>query len=278
LTALAESSINGALGGPGTQHKVAERLSIVGLTSAFAPYLSLLDSEELRFGTGEDVVCKFDGSEFSVTTALGTVSGEKHGMSVVVTGTMASGTGMVGGNFAVTTAGTAAAWVSGIYAKVTQGATKNVNGYISGAEFEVINTAANVSDWFVLVLNANSSYNGSHSSYIALRDYGGTALNSMFWFGDASIGSASDTALLSTVSGQTHSHALRFIVSGTPYWVECTNIAPSTGYINHKTVWTIPAAAISGEEHGLSLSYTGTLSSGDSLVGANFAVSGDRPS
>lgn len=39
-----------------------------------------------------------------------------------------------------------------------------------------------------------------------------------------------------------------------------------------KVAITIPAAAITGEEHGLAVSYTGTLSSGDSMVAGNFAT------
>ncbi|MFB0545741.1 MAG: hypothetical protein ACETWB_02415 [Anaerolineae bacterium] len=62
LTKLARESINADLGGSGTQHKVAERLGLIGLTSAFAPYLSLQDSEQIKFGAGEDITLAWDNT------------------------------------------------------------------------------------------------------------------------------------------------------------------------------------------------------------------------
>lgn len=165
-----------------------------------------------------------------VTTSSRALSGEEHAFDVTMGGTCSSGDGMVGGNFAVTPSGTAAAWVSGIYAKVTQGSTKAVSGYISAAEFEVINSAANVSDWFVLVLNASNSgaNQGSHSSYIALRDYGSLDIQSLLWVStDHTIGTNSTTALMSSTAAKTHSHSLRFIAGSTPYWIMCTSTAPA---------------------------------------------------
>ena len=159
-----------------------------------------------------------------------TISGEEHGLSLTYTGTLSSGDSMVGGNFAVTTAGTAGSWVSGIFAKVTQGSTKNVNGYISGAEFEVINSADNVSDWEVLVLNSNNSgaQQGSHSSYIFLRDYGSTKIQSLMWVStDHTIGTKSDTALITTIGDTANTHAVRCIAGSTPIWIQCTTTAPS---------------------------------------------------
>ena len=157
---------------------------------------------------------------------LGAVSGEEHGYSMALTGTLSSGEGMVGDNIAVTTAGTGGAWVSGIYAKVVQGVTKNVNGYISGAEFEVVNAAANVSDWFPLVLNAqnNGSTHGQHASYIALRDYGSLPLESLVWISDVAIATTDAGKLISTAgSPRTHTHSLRFMHQATAYYVMCTS-------------------------------------------------------
>jgi hypothetical protein len=193
--------------------------------------IQLMDSDELRFGdaSGGDVVAKWDGTQFSVTTALGTLAAEKHGLSLVVTGTLASGKSMVGLNSQVTTAGTGGAWVSGIYAKVTQGATKNVNGYISGAEFEVINTAANVSDWFVLVLNSNSSYMGSHTAFIALREYGSADIGRLLWAPEMAQGSNSDTAIFSSVASDSPcDRKMRVTIGTTDYWLMLTTEGPST--------------------------------------------------
>lgn len=164
-----------------------------------------------------------------IGTSSRAISGEEHLVDLTYGGTLSSGDGMVGLNVAVTPSGTAAAWVSGIYAKVTQGATKAVNGYISAAELEVINAAANVSDWFVLVLNAqnNGANQGSHSSYIALRDYGSLDIASLLWVGDHSIGTNDTAVLMSSTGAKTHSHSIRFIVGSTPYWIMCTSTGPA---------------------------------------------------
>lgn len=156
---------------------------------------------------------------------------ELHALDVVAVPTCVSGSNYVGGNFQVAPLGTAASWVSGIYAKVTQSSTKSVNGYISAAEFEVVNAADNVSDWFVLVLNAsNSGANpGTHASYIALRDYGSTDIQSLLWVStDHTIGTKSDTALMTSFADGAHiSHAIRIIAGATPYWILCSSQAPS---------------------------------------------------
>ena len=150
------------------------------------------------------------------------VSGEEHGTSLAVAGVLSSGDSLVGLNVAVTPTGTAGSWVSGIYAKVTQGSTKAVNGYISGAELEVINTADNVSDNFVLVLNSNSSGNqrGQHESYIALRSYGTKAANSFIWIEDQTIGADNDvTSLIAANNPTAATHTLRFICDDTAYYL-----------------------------------------------------------
>jgi hypothetical protein len=162
----------------------------------------------------------------------GTISGEEHGIDVVHTGTLSSGDGMVGLNVVTTTAGTAGAWASGGYIKVLQGSTKNVNGYLSALELELTNSAANVSDEFVLVLNmSNSGANrGQHESYIALRDYGSTDANSFLWVSsDHTIGTKSDTSLMTTFADGAHiTHAIRILgPDATPYWMLCSSTAPS---------------------------------------------------
>jgi len=150
---------------------------------------------------------------------------ERHTIEIVSTATMASGGNYAGLNIAVTTAGTAATWVSPLYCKVTQGTTKNVNGYLCAAEFEVVNGAANVSDNFVLVLNYqnNGSGHGSHESYIALRDYGSLAANSFLWIADATVASGDATALVSSKTSAAVSHTLRIIVGSTNYWIMLSN-------------------------------------------------------
>jgi len=156
---------------------------------------------------------------------------ERHNVEVVSTPTMASAGNYVGLNVVVTTAGTAASWVSGIYSKVVQGSTKNVNGYLCAAEFELTNSAANESANFVIVLNStNTGANPSgQKAYIALRDYG-TAANSMalLWLGseiEAAVGAKSATALFSTNVATVATHHLRIVVNATPYYIMLTNTA-----------------------------------------------------
>lgn len=161
------------------------------------------------------------------------VDTELHGVEINQTATHISGGNMVALNVTQTTAGTAGAWSSAIYAKVTQGTTKNVNGYLSAIECELVNSNTNVSDWFPLVINANSTTLGSHSSFIALRNYGTAVLNSLFWVGDAALidatGASSDH-LVSVLSGgkeTTCNYAVRFISNGTPLWLLASSTAPA---------------------------------------------------
>jgi len=155
---------------------------------------------------------------------------ERHNVELVSTATMASGGNYVNLNITTTTAGTAAAWVSGIYSKITQGSTKNVNGYFCAAEFELVNSAANESANFVLVLNAsNSGANVSgQSAFIAFREYGSTARRDLFWLGteiEDAVGTKSATTLFSTNVATVATHHLRITVGATPYYIMLTNTA-----------------------------------------------------
>jgi hypothetical protein len=152
-------------------------------------------------------------------------STEVRTLALEAEGTLASGSGLVGYNITTTTAGTAGSWACGIYAKVVQGTTKNVNGYLDAAEFEVVNTCATVSDWFVVSLQANSVANGSHSSFIALRDYGSTPCQSMMWLGpEITAGVDGDTtSLIAATVGTTNNYTIRVLYHDTPLWIMCSN-------------------------------------------------------
>lgn len=155
---------------------------------------------------------------------------ERHSVELVSTATMASGGNYVNLNVVTTTGGTAGSWVSSIYAKITQGTTKNVNGYFCAAEFEIVNGAANVSDNFCLVLNYqnNGSGRGSHESYIAIRDYGSLAATSLLWIADSTIGTNVTTSLMSTsTSDVTVTHCVRFYAGSTPYWFLVSSAGPA---------------------------------------------------
>jgi len=180
---------------------------------------------------GKHVMMQESTKKATITIAAVAITDEEHAFAVSYAGILSSGDSMVGGNFAVTPTGTAGVWVSGIYAKVTQGETKAVNGYISGAEFEVINSADNVSDWFPLVLNAHNdgAQHGTHAAYMALREYGTTALGRLFWFADQSIGTKDNATLLTTFADGAHiTHAVRVLAGETPLWLLASNVSPST--------------------------------------------------
>jgi len=160
----------------------------------------------------------------SLTIGGGTsVSGETHVSDLAMSGALISGSGLVGQNIVLTTLGTAGSWACGLYVKTVEGTTKNVNGYLNAAEFELaVGGTYNPSDMCVLALNSTitntAMVNCSHPAYVYLRDYGTATMNNLFWFADASIGAA-DSALLSTKNAAAVSHTIKILIGGTPYWI-----------------------------------------------------------
>jgi len=152
-------------------------------------------------------------------------STERHNIEIASTPTFASGYSHVGLNIVETTAGTAGAWACGIYSKVLQGSTKNIDGYLCAGEFEMNNSTTNGSAASCLTLDWIN--NGNHTStmaYIQLRDYGSTAQRCLFEFTDATIGADSDTTTLITANNPTAAtHCIRFTVKNVPYWIMCVN-------------------------------------------------------
>lgn len=174
----------------------------------------------------------FDKGNCNVKMLLdsGTISSEEHGLGLTYTGVLSSGDSMVGGNFAVTPTGTAGQWVSGIFAKVTQGSTKAVNGYISGAEFEINNTAASPSQMHVLSLNMNNTGAKNNHSFIQFHNYGSTGVEYLLKLCESgiSIATTDDAALVSTVTADPAcTHQIRINVAGTLMWLMCTTDTPA---------------------------------------------------
>jgi len=164
-----------------------------------------------------------------------TITDEEHALDVDYGGACSSGDSMVAGNFAVTPTGTGATWASGLFAKVTQGTTKAVNGYFSGGEFEcnVGAMSSNLSDFGVLVLNWNSAATSSmgnvtHGAYMLLRDYGTQPIGCFASFIDASLGTKSDTSIVTTIGTTSSTNAVRIQIGTTYYWLLATSVAPST--------------------------------------------------
>jgi hypothetical protein len=173
-----------------------------------------------------------------MTLASTYVDTAMYGWSLNYTGTAVSGANMVGLNVAVTTGGTAATWISGIFVSVTQGSTKNVNGYLSAAEFELTSGCAASSAMFTLVLNFSDNSLGnvnSQRAWIALREYGTYAPPALFWLGQeivAAVGATSNSAFFTTTAAAYEtqaSHAIRIIAgnANTPYWIPLCATGPA---------------------------------------------------
>jgi len=187
-----------------------------------------------RFGWHSGAVhCK------SILVGGGTsVSGEKHLSDFAFSGSLTSGLYLVAQNIVLTTAGTAGSWACGLYVKTVEGTTKNVNGYLNAAEFELsVAGTYSPSDMCVLALNSTltntAMANCSHPAYIFLRDYGtaggaalgATSMNNLFWFGDQTIGADNDaTSLLAANSIAISTHTIRFLIGNTPYYIMCANV------------------------------------------------------
>ncbi len=171
---------------------------------------------------------------YYITADLGAISGEEHGESLALTGTLSSGDSIVGKNIVVTTGGTAGTWASAIFAKVVQGTTKNVNGYICAAEFEVDlgSVSGTLSNHFVLVLNYNHDdadiTSVSHHGYMQLHSYGDVDPRYFLNIQDFTIGTKADTSMVSTFADGAHiSHSIKIQIGTTPYWILCSSTAPS---------------------------------------------------
>lgn len=250
------------------------------------------------FGTEAANYFEYDASEdrLNLVIVTRTITGEDHALDIAYAGVCAAGgsDAMVGVNVAVSPSGVGATWVSAFYGKVTMaGSTRAVTGYASGAELEIIVTGSHdAPDWAVLVLNANDSNTGSTPAgraYIYLRDYGTRDMECLLRFYDESRASASDAVLISQMPETPFDTAVRCMVGSTPVWLYGSTVGPAsiadfkwigsaaTNYIEYDAsgdVLNVVAAdvSISGEHHALSVTHTGTLSSGEGIVGVNAVV------
>jgi len=159
-----------------------------------------------------------------VGTSSRAISGEEYLMNMTYGGTCSSGDSMVALNINVTPSGANASWVSGIFANVTEGATKHVDGYISAGEFQVTNSCATWSAAACLVLDwVNNSTAQESQAYIMLRDYGTTHCRALFDFGTewgSLIGSDGDVASLLAANVATAStHTIRITINAVPYFI-----------------------------------------------------------
>lgn len=174
--------------------------------------------------------------KLTMSRTSGAITDEEHLLSVAYGGTLSSGDSMVGGNFAVTPIGTGGAWVAGIFASVTQGATKAVDGYISAGEFELNNSADLAGAMSCLTLNWNNSSSspgapgGSTQAYLQLRDYSsGTPCSNLLEFTDLTIGTTAIDEIMTSVSDDYEQNclfALKFTVKNVPYWFLVSGVAP----------------------------------------------------
>lgn len=171
---------------------------------------------------------------YAFDMAVGTIASEAHGVDITATGTLASNKSLVGLNVKATAAGSAGAWLAGLFVNATQ-ASKMVNGYLCAAEFELTSTAADASDNSVVVLNSVRNHTGSPPAcdpYITLREYG-TTYGDVFLriFGDtgqgAITGGASSTLLVTNTADKAATTFVRCMFGSTVFWLMGTTNAPS---------------------------------------------------
>jgi len=194
------------------------------------------------YGTNGVAATPFTQSPYTWDMNVGSLvtGAELHGLTITAAGTFAGGsTGLVGLNVVTTTAGSAGMWANAIYARVVEGTTKNVNGYISVAEFqaEVAQTTAPPCSIQILALNSAVTHTGMRSgsgmAYIGLHDYGSdagvfngqTSMNALFLFAEQTIsGTDPDgTSLLAPNTIAISTHTIRFLIGATPYYIMCAD-------------------------------------------------------
>lgn len=158
---------------------------------------------------------------------------EVRNVYILGTPTMISGGNYIALDVRVVTAGTAGTWASAIYAKMTQGATKNINGYLCAAEFELTNTVASPSNMAVIVLDCTVSYTGTPAvciPYIMCRDYGSTDADVFARFYDHTKATTDGTKLVSSLSNTFETNvdiALAMMYGTTKFWLLGSTTTPA---------------------------------------------------
>jgi len=166
-----------------------------------------------------------------MTIAQTYVATELHALELNYTATAVSGANMVGLNIAVTTAGTAASWISGLFVKITEPTTKTVNGYFCAAEFELATSCATSSAMAVITLNSNITAMGSdnNTAFIKCQDWGTEEMPALFDITSLDEGSTSNTTLWTTTGTgyeDNVDYAIRIVRSATPYWITACSTGP----------------------------------------------------
>lgn len=166
-----------------------------------------------------------------MTIAQTYVDTELHAWELNYTATAIAGANMVGLNIAVTTAGTAASWISGLFVKITEPSTKTVNGYFCAAEFELATSCPTSSAMAVITLNSNITAMGSdnNTAFIKCQDWGTEEMPALFDISSLDEGSSSNTTLWTT-TGATYEanvdYAIRIVRDAVPYWITCASTGP----------------------------------------------------
>jgi len=125
-----------------------------------------------------------------------------------------------------------------IYAKVKMGVLNSVAGRTSVIEgrLEIPATAVNQDTMAVLCLDfsngCTTGINNYLSSYIQLRERsalggGSQQMNNLFNFSDITPAAVGIHDIFSTSADCVATHKLKFVASGTYYWILCTTTAPA---------------------------------------------------
>lgn len=155
-------------------------------------------------------------------------STQRHNIELIATPTMISAGQYVNLYVKTTTAGTAATLVDGMFVTITQGNTKNVNGYFAAAELELnMGTGYTPSDHAVLMLDYNSTNvvlaNCSNHAYIMLQDFS-SGDKCQYLFNHLQ-GEIVTGGIFEVVTAGAATHGIKINWGGTDYWIMCVNSA-----------------------------------------------------
>lgn len=130
-------------------------------------------------------------------------------------------------------AGTGGVNQIGITAISEMDSTKRITGFLTAITASLINAADATGGMGCIEMTWKNTATApgppgtANHAYMIMRDYGTNAIGSLFWFGDITVGSASNSALICEMGNATTcSHVIRFMVKNVPYWIMCDSTPP----------------------------------------------------
>ncbi len=251
------------------------------------------DSKSLKFGDGNDAVFQWDGTDFLLTAAAASSEFKiekdfvvKHGASASVTGSGVPLNATDSAAFSVFSDDAGAAIGSGTLTRA--GRFRNLQTYTGGNREQ---EAAGLIGQLVSVAGTNrhnmcglmGSYEASTSLTVDGQAFATDPWIQAAVIGRVGVGSAITTvntnarlagvaAMCNTASLVSNSGVFSAFYAG--HWSGAMDweYALYAEGVAHGAYLDVDAGAVSAEEHAFDIVNTGTLSSGDSLVGANIVT------